>query len=92
MSCSLNHVALAERMNDPNSSSPVHVSTSVPVCFVFLIVIHVTEVLVLIIVILRQFLLFEILITDRRKDSKVGQDETALSCSSLTWKNKRYFN
>lgn len=55
VSCSLNRVVLAGRENDLNNSGLVHISTSVPVCFGFLTVIHLTEVLVLITVILRQF-------------------------------------
>lgn len=51
MRCSLNHVVHAERKNDPYNSGLVCISTSVPVCFVFLIVICLTEVLVLITVI-----------------------------------------
>lgn len=51
--------------------------------------------LVFIIVIRRQFLLFEIIITAGGEDSQVRHNETALSCLSidvLTCKNERYFN
>lgn len=55
VSCSLNRIVLAGRENDPNNSGLVHTSTASPVCFGFLIVIRLTEVLVLITVMVRQF-------------------------------------
>lgn len=47
VSCSLNCIALAERKNDPDNAGLIRISTSVPISFVFLIVVYLTELIVI---------------------------------------------
>lgn len=76
MTCTLNGTVLAER-------EMIQITLGFFCAILLWFSVHLTELLVLITVILKQFLLCDILIAPRGKDRKVKQDGTALSCLSL---------